>query len=205
MDSSGGGGGCQCQCSTGPGSVDDEYADEVNRAVLRRLVARAGQKLRHVDVSALVPWVGIAGVVKALTGQGLEGQLESLRVDGVDIKADLSSLAAFKRAPTIVWIGEFMTGILFSVVDIYIDTSVDIDTYISSDINRARWDDAGHLLAMGDLENGTPPDERFVAYLDNPPPANLSAAVAIYLERTHAKLASFLRRPRASFLPRRGD
>ena len=159
-------------------NADDELADEVNRAVLRRLVARSGGKLKHLDATPL-RWLEASCVLRALTGQGLEGQLESLRVEGVDIQADLSSLGAFKETPT------------SQTVSLCMYTSLSVARLPGHGLNTNA---AGRLLALGDPEKGKPPDERFAAYLDDPPPANPSAAAAIYLERTHAKLAAFVRK-----------
>ena len=159
-----------------PVPQDDAYAKMVTRAVLRRLVSRSKGQLRRLDATPL----GLArsDVIRALDGQGLEGQLESLCVDGVDIEADLSSLSAFKKC-------------LASGLEV---------TALCACLFRnaspcAHPNEAGILLARGDPEKGLPPDERFAAYLDDPPAASAAAAAAIYMQRVHAKLASFLRKP----------
>ena len=156
---------------------DDAYADQVNWAVLRRLVARSGGKLQRLDATPL-GCVDDQGVLRALSDQGLEGKLESLRIDGVEIKAAPLSLAARSRT-----------------LERCLDSAL---AQISFLAGRHRWDTddaaAGRRLAEGDSAKGIPPDPRFEAYLDPEPPADLDSAIATSYQRTHAKLASFLRK-----------
>ena len=158
-----------------PVSQDDAYATKVNSAVLRRLVTRSDGQLRRLDASPL--GLAFRDIIRALDGQVADGQLESLCVDGVEIQADLSSLRAFKKSLSSLLVDCCMRGA---------KRCIPPGTDVNEELMR---------LAMGDPENGTPPDERFAAYLDDPPPADMGVAINLYLTRTHAKLASFLRKP----------
>jgi len=66
---------------------------QVNATVLRRLIERSHGGLLHLDTSPLP--IMSEDVERALSGQGLEGMLLSLRVDGKTIKANAASRDTF--------------------------------------------------------------------------------------------------------------
>jgi len=150
---------------------------QVNATVLRRLIERSHGGLLHLDTSPLP--IKSEDVEGALSGQGLEGMLLSLRVDGKTIKANTASRDAFVDRDGYLFQLQ-VAGSLFGVEGGIMG--------LRSSSPTARG------LAVGDVAKGVKPDTRFEAYLDDPSSDyDDEDAMAIHLERHHDRLASFLR------------